>query len=325
METFRYSRIRAYQLCPQRHHYEYVEGIKTKPNPAMLMGQLFHECLEHYYKDDGKIGETLEKYQKAVLADEIPEELDQLEYTLTNYCQMYSDDIKNEEIVMCEEQLEDALGKGERFTIKADRVVYNKNTRQYILRDTKTSKKGPTRTHDDVYHNSQLLTYIPFIEDKLGVKIDAMEIDEVRFAKLIPPPLNNNGKPTGDRKRLTLTTYEDYYDLLCSMELEEAPEYQNVLDFMRCKPHPLFRRTRAHVSSREVISNNMQDIFNTYKLIKCEHVFRNRGPLCRTCSYKALCNLDMHGVSEASRAAAIVNLYRQITPDEEVESQISSE
>src|SRR5690606_26338621 len=110
-----------------------------------------------------------------------------------------------------------------------DKVVEDEETGLIILRDTKTTSKSLKYTYNDVAYNQQLLFYVPFVEKELGIEIDAIQIDEVRIARLFSVPINKNGKPSTDKGRNELVTYEDYYNTLKIMKLDKAPEYQSIL------------------------------------------------------------------------------------------------
>jgi CRISPR/Cas system-associated exonuclease Cas4 (RecB family) len=135
--------------------------------------------------------------------------------------------------------------------------------------------------------------------------VDQYEIDEVRLAKIQPVPLNLNGKPTADKKRLGLVLYEDYYNKLCEMGLESEPEYQAILDYLEKRGHPLFKRTNVQLLDQNILASNIDDISQTYKSIKEGHDNRVRGKLCEYCPYQELCNLDFYMPDDESREIMI--------------------
>jgi CRISPR/Cas system-associated exonuclease Cas4 (RecB family) len=141
--------------------------------------------------------------------------------------------------------------------------------------------------------------------------VDEYEIDEVRLAMIQPVPINANGKPTADKKRLGLVLYEDYRNKLCEMGLENEPEYAAILDYLEKRGHPLFKRTKVQLLDQNILASNIQDIAQTYEKIKLGHDNRVRGKLCEYCAYQELCNLDFYMPDDDSRAILINKLKKQ--------------
>ena len=44
-----HSQIRAYNECPKKYYYSYVEGIQPPINEKLLLGELFHAAIEEYF------------------------------------------------------------------------------------------------------------------------------------------------------------------------------------------------------------------------------------------------------------------------------------
>lgn len=319
-EKFSYSRIQTYNTCPRKHKYCYVEGIRVPENYNTIPGKLFHKCCELYLecsKDPSKMPDTYERIQ------EIYEEFDMLaatgkiklepgllKYIFELYLYHYKERFEEETTILVEYEFQETLEDGDIFVGTIDEIYSYKG--MTILRDRKTSLSKLKYTYDDVKFNQQLLVYLPFGEDKLGLKIDAIEIDEVRFAKLQEVPLIKNGTPTKDKNKLDLVTYEAYYNKLCEMCLEDEKEYKSILEYLAKRGHPLFNRIRVQILEDRIINSNAQDILDMYKSIKLskDNGFRSRSILCNYCEYRELCNLDMESPDEDLRTAVIEKLLR---------------
>lgn len=289
MGNFSYSRLSTYNQCPRKHSYMYEEKISTEQNEFLILGDLFHQCLDKAYKGEDYTS-VLNEYETKVTVGAVSTESGLLAYVVEKYLEYY--DITKEETIGSELRLEEDWEDGDTFTGVVDRIINLDGLN--IIRDTKTTLKPLKYTQDMVKYNAQLLTYCSMVQDHMDLIIDAYEIDEVRLAKLQPVPINLNGKPSADKSKLGLVTYEDYYFKLCEMELENAPEYQGVLDYLQKRGHPLFKRTRVQLLDQNMLSANIQDLYDSYKGIKSGNKQRVRGPLCDYCAYKQLCELDYY-------------------------------
>lgn len=47
-----YSGISAYQQCPRKYLYIYIDKKPTKPAPALFFGSVIHDCLEYLHRPD---------------------------------------------------------------------------------------------------------------------------------------------------------------------------------------------------------------------------------------------------------------------------------
>lgn len=307
MNRFDYSRIKTYQMCPKKHDYVYNQQIESLGNKSLICGKLFHSCLEGFYDDNAELTEkSIKEFEGYCKTGKLELEPDLLEYVLTKYVQYYGDDDKNEKHLAIEAEFLYNLSKTDEFYCRVDRIVYNSVTKLTTLRDTKTTFNKLKYTFDDVNYNTQLLTYVPFIENEMHIKVDQIQIDEVRLCKLQPVPINANGKPSGDKHRLELVRFDEYYDTLCTMGLEKNKEYINVLEFLQNRGDPMFNRVSAQLLDPQIVSSNMTDVDDTYENIKkCDSKYRIRGPLCNYCSYKELCKLDMMNASDSLREVEI--------------------
>lgn len=295
MNRFDYTRIKTFQMCPKKHDYIYNQEIKGEGNFKMRVGTLFHAALDaHYCDEEEKLDKVFKDFRALVSDTSEDVELDLLEYVFTKYLHYYVTSDSDEEILASEQEIIDEIDPDNEFYLRLDRLIHKKSTGQIILRDTKTTLNKLKYTYEDVAYNQQLLTYVPFIEAKTGLKIDAVEIDEVRLCKLQPVPLNANGKPTADKGRLEFTTLEDYEDTLHSMGLYGDKAYANALEYLAKRGHPMFNRINAQILDPSIVQSNLNDTYDTYSSIqKADSKFRNKGPLCKSCEYYSLCKLDM--------------------------------
>lgn len=297
-----YSRLKCFQNCPLKHHYIYNEQIRADKNEFILLGSLFHNILEHYYSGDiDLIDDDLKEYKGLCQSQAVSTHVKMMEEVFNEYRLHYLDSDRDEEILCVEAEFTDDIDKDNEFYLRIDRLVHDKKRNLVILRDTKTTVNALKYKFEDVNFNQQLLTYVPFVENELNLKIDAIEIDEVRLARLEQPLINKNGKPTSDKRKLGLVTLEEYTETLKATNCFGKPEYNNAIEYMEKRGHPLFNRIQAPIFDRNIIDSNLQDMFSTFKLIQTDKIFRHRSPLCNYCGYKELCNLDRTYPDQQSR------------------------
>ena len=300
MSNFSYSRLSSYNSCPRKHSYMYEEKIYTEGNEFLILGDLFHQCIDKATKGED-YSTVINDYETKVKIGAVSTESGLLEYVVERYLAYY--DITSEEVIGSELVLEEEWEDGDTFKAIVDRLIEKDG--MVILRDTKTTLKALKYTTNQVKYNSQLLTYCSIVQDHMNIMVDAYEIDEVRLAKLQPVPINMNGKPSADKNKLSLVLYEDYYNKLAEMGLENAPEYQGVLDYLEKRGHPLFKRTQCQLLDQNILSANIQDLYQTYKSAKSGSKQRVRGPLCDYCAYQDLCNADFYLIDQDSRQIII--------------------
>lgn len=304
MSNFSFSRLSTYNQCPRKHRYMYEEKIYTEGNEFLILGDLFHQCLDKYSKGES-YEPVISDYEAKIKVGVLTTETGMLEEVVKRYIDYYQPD---EEIIASEYVIEEEWEDGDTFKGIIDRIVSNDNI--ITIRDTKTTQSPLSYTTNQVKFNTQLLTYCSLVQENLNMVVDEYEIDEVRLAKIQPVPINANGKPTADKKRLGLVLHEDYYNKLCEMGLENEPEYAGVLDYLEKRGHPLFKRTKVQLLDQNILASNIQDIAQTYQKIKLGHDNRVRGKLCDYCAYQELCNLDFYMPDEDSRAILINKLKK---------------
>ncbi len=44
-----HSQIRAYNECPRKYCFAYIEGIQPPVNEKVFLGEVFHSAIEHYF------------------------------------------------------------------------------------------------------------------------------------------------------------------------------------------------------------------------------------------------------------------------------------
>lgn len=301
---FSFSRFRTYHTCPKQHYYRYVELVETAEPPQVMPGKLFHEAVEKTLKQQD-ITPLFKEFERLVDTGVLAMDRDQLEYTVNAYFNYYEKDYLRENTLLVEGNIQEPLDGDDYMTVVIDQVYEFAGIT--VLRDIKTSLTKLKYTDMNVKENQQMLAYIPYAEQHLGVKIDAVEIDEVKFGKIQEVPYTKAGRPSSDRAKIANVLYEDYWNALCEQGLENEDMYKGALDYLEKRGHPLFNRIKAHVSERMYIDTNLDDLNMTYQLIKGDideadiPQYRVRGPLCNYCDYRELCDLDMTSPSDTDR------------------------
>ena len=298
---FSFSRIDCYNRCPRKHYYQYIEKIPTEGNKSLIAGGLFHKGVEKL-STDGDIKEVIDKYKQFVLSGSLDTPEDLMQNILTRYYGHYKNE--QEKILAVEWKFSDDLGNGDMYSGVIDKII-ELDDGTVKIRDTKTTFSALKTEPDIVRFHQQLMSYVPFVEEAFGVKVSEIEIDEVRLADLDPIPLNANGKPSADKRKLGLVLFEDYYNKLAEMGLDEAPEYQSILDWLDKRGHCLFRRVSIQILDDAIIDSNIKDIYDSYESCRAGKTHRVITPLCEWCGYKDLCRLDYFCPSDDDRGIMI--------------------
>jgi hypothetical protein len=293
-----WSRINRFRTCPKQYYYSYIEELEGQPNESLLLGSLMHRMIDAYYTGVEDLEVIQDEYESLIRQNLVTQSRTLLKSVLASYIQYYDKEIAEEKIVASEQSIVTEWDGEDQIEIIIDKVVERDGL--ITLRDHKTTT-GPLKyTTDNVQYNNQLLLYATVLQDASNISVDAVEIDEIRLGELEEPPRNKNGKPTADIRQLTFTTYESYYNTLASMELEDAPEYQNALAQLEKRGHPLFRRLTVMLN-QELLSNVMEDTHITYTRLKENKFERNVGRLCDWCEFKELCRLDYYNPTDEDR------------------------
>lgn len=305
VNRYSYSRFKTFHICPRKHHYQYVEQIETEDSETTIPGKLFHKCIEQYLNGED-MSNTFKEFKDLCISGKLNLEPDLLEYIVSKYLQYYYNDYESEQTIIVEKEYTESLEGEDYITLIVDQAFEKDNL--ITIRDIKTTLKKLKYTHEDIVHNQQLLLYVPYVENDLQTKVNMIQIDEVRMAKLTNIPINANGKPTADRRRLELVAYEDYLELLQTMDLDTEREYQPILEYLQKRGHPLFNRITVQILDAASTDANALDMLNTYTTIKKQlenptnnSSYRIRGPLCNYCAYKQLCEYDMQGITQIER------------------------
>lgn len=301
---FSFSRFSKFHVCPRQHHYAYVEQIESEAvNAFTKPGGLFHEAIEKFLKDED-MNRPIEEFRDLCRKGELEMEPDTLEAIVKEYLQYYRDDYAMENTLLVEHKVEDYFDEKHYLSAYIDQAYEREG--MVVVRDLKTTTRRLKYTHDNVETNQQLLLYAAYAEQYLGRPIDAIEIDEVKLAKMGEVPITNSGKVSIDKRKLDGVTYDMYYEELCERGLEDDKNYQDILDWLKKRGHPLFNRVRVQVLNKAVLKDNVNDLYNTYEqMVTGKVMYRVRGPLCNYCDYKELCKLDMHAPTDADRKILI--------------------
>ena len=158
----------------------------------------------------------------------------------------------------------------------------------------------------------QLLTYVSEVEKRLGEQVDSIEIDEVRLAKLdTEVPCVSNHRPSTSLDALSLTTAELYRDELERQNLLNDPKYQNVLQKLEQRGHPLFRRIKVQISNRNILETNAEELQSLYVGAAIDLRYRIKDASgCWMCPYKDICEHDQYKVDDVLREQLIKKLMR---------------
>lgn len=309
-KRYSYSRFKTHQICPKKEDYEYKQLIEPEDSEPLLLGKIFHSLIETITTKADRTP-LLKQYEFYCSTGKITKPVDLMRYMIELYEEYYYYEDINEQVIAVEKEIEMKLDKGDYFVMRLDKLIEKKDSGLVYLRDTKTTSGNLSSTLDDAISNQQLLLYIPFAEPYFKLKIDVVELDEVRFAFLEDVPMNKNGMPSADRKRLGLVTYEAYYNKLCEMDLQEDPLYLRTLDWLESRGHPLFKRVAHQIVDRNIINANLIDMQGVLSSIRQGNVYRNPGWQCNHCPFKKLCDLDKFFPDERDREIIIGSIKRK--------------
>jgi len=301
INRYSFSRFRIFHQCPRRHMYQYVEQIPTADNMTAMPGKIFHEAVALILMDQDPTPK-FQEFSTLCMNGQLDMDPKLMEFIVREYFNYYADDFVKEKTLLIEHEVTEPLEGDDNLIVIIDNVHERMDSGITVLRDMKTSLSGFKYDLDAVKSNQQLLLYVPYAEKEIQNKIDAVQIDEIRLAMLEPVPVNNNGKPSTDKRRLTNVTYEAYYEYLESIGLEDDKLFKEVLEYLEQRGHPLFNRVTHQILDPNQIDTNITDMWNTYEAMKSLTInYRVRGPLCNWCPFKELCELDMFNPTEVDR------------------------
>lgn len=307
IHRYSYSRLSTFKDCPRKHHYIYVEQLPEPENEYTLSGSLFHKAVE-YILSGKDPDEVYKEWHEAVDQGRMHIERDLLEYIVNLYFTHYYKDYGEEDTVIVEQTFTRALDDPDYFVMKLDQGYRLRG--MLGVRDIKTTRGMLKYNQENVQGNMQLLTYVPAIEDYLGEKVDFVEIDEVRLAKLADQvPLIKNGKPSTSLETLSLVTAELYRDELEKQNLLNDQKYQNVLYLLEQRGHPLFNRVRVQLLNRNLIDSNEEEIESLYTAASIDTKYRIKDTSkCFMCPFKQICEHDEQVGGEKFREQLVENI-----------------
>jgi hypothetical protein len=294
-------------MCPRRHHYAYIEQLPEPQNEYALSGSLFHKAIE-YVLTGKDTDEVYQEWHEAVDQGRMKIERDLLEYIVNLYFTHYYKDYNEEETVIVEQTFNKSLDGEDYFVTKLDQAYRLRGL--LGVRDTKTTRGQLKYNLENVSNNMQLLTYVPAVEDYLNEKVDFIEIDEVRLAKLATEvPLIKNGKPSTSLEMLSLVTADLYREELEKQNLLNDQKYQNVLFLLEQRGHPLFNRVRVQLLNRNILDSNEEEIESIYTAASIDTKYRIKDhQKCFMCPYKQICEHDEQIGGEKFREQLIENI-----------------
>ena len=306
IHRYSFSRLETFKTCPRKHHYLYVEQLPEPTNEYLLKGKLFHKAVETILKGED-IEPIYQEWKDNVDQGIINCDRDQLEYSINMYFSFYYKNYEEENTIAIEQDFEKPLEDQDFFVGKIDQI-YDKNN-LLVVRDMKTTGSPLKYSFDMVKDNMQLLTYVEPTEKLLNRKVDAIEIDEVRLAKLDESvPLNKNGKPSKSLDTLSLTTAELYRDELERQNLLDDPGYAAVLALLEQRGHPLFNRVLVQLSNRNLLDDNNEEMASLYLGAALDIKYRiKETSKCFMCPFRQICEHDQYGAGDLLRNKIIEN------------------
>lgn len=298
MGRYSHSKIDTFKNCPKQYDYQNVQDLEPIEESIHLqVGKLFHSALEAISTfQDYQI--YLNEFALLVRKGLLPNcEEDTLELVVKEYLRVYGREDAEDEIIFIEEKFEHLTSEGDVVSGKVDKI-FKRNGFIYN-RDYKTTIKKLKYTEPSVTVNFQLNFYDYVLDHDYDLEVDFNQIDEVLIRSLSEVPYLNNGKPTKDKKKLAFVLYEDYYEALTDLGLEDDEEYRNILLDLNERGHPLFRRITVPVI-KELRNNIYQEYLTVIKVAELNPAYRVAGPLCDYCPFKQICTMELQGGQDES-------------------------
>lgn len=307
IHRYSYSRLETFKTCPRKHHYLYVEQIPEPENEYALSGKYLHRAIEAVLKGE-ELDELYKEFHNDVDSGKIRLDRDQLEYTVGLYFSYYYREYEKENTLLVEQEFTRKLEDQDYFVMVNDQTLESNG--MVIVRDVK-STRGPLKySHEDVLTNMQLLTYVPDIEKHLNRKVDAIQIDEVRMAKLATQvPLIQRGRPSTSLDALSLVTADLYREELERQGLLDESKYKNVLALLEKRGHPLFNRITIQLTNRAILDTNEEELQNLYLGASLDLKYRIKDrSRCFLCPFHGICEIDEFQGGEKSRENIIESI-----------------
>lgn len=192
--------------CKYAFYLHYIAGYEEAPNAYAQFGTICHETLEKYLKGELDMFDLSQYYQdhySEIVTCDFPSnkyaDLGQKTYDSgLEYFNNINFDFEKYEVLGVEKELNFKVGKYP-FKGYADAVYRDKETREIILRDHKTSSfkylknGGVSKTnleHYTAFKRQEYLYCIPLIEE-YG-KVDKLSWNMIRDQRIIEIPFNED-------------------------------------------------------------------------------------------------------------------------------------
>lgn len=293
MARYSHSKIDTFKKCPKQYDYENVQNLEPlEENVHLTVGKLFHSTLEAImtFKD---YDEYLKEFAGLVRKGLLPGcDEDTLKVTVEEYLKHYNEIDAHNDIIYVEKKFEHLTPNLDVISGVID-LFYARHGFNYC-KDYKTTLNKLKQQQKDVVSNRQINFYSYVLEKDMSHDVHFMEIDEVHIHRLDPVPYLNNGKPSKNVRLLAYVRYEDYYEALSLLGLENDDEYRNVLLTLTDRGHPLFRRITVPVV-KELRDNVYKEYLSVIKAIEPNPAYRVKGPLCAYCPFQTICDMEFQG------------------------------
>lgn len=293
MGRFSHSKLETFKQCPKRYDYNYAQDLNPiEESPNLTVGKLFHGVLEalENFEDPKPFYDEFAILVRKGLVNGCNE--DTLKITVEEYLRHYNKIDADNETLYVEEKFEHLTKDSNVISGIIDKV-YRRHDKVYV-QDHKTTLNKLKYSIRDVTVHGQLNFYSHVLDYDYDMPNDFLEIDEICIRPLNGVELNKDGTPTTDTRKLAWTTYEDYFDVLQTLGLEDDPKYENILKLLKTRGHPLFRRTTVPVNelTRTNVYNEYISLADTVENVE---PYRVKGPLCDYCPYQEMCYLELQG------------------------------
>ena len=291
------SRLKDWRRCHKLHDYKWNQHLKRKfPPRPMLVGQIVHEMLDCYAKDQDPLLALSEHERKLKpFLREDPETYGDLIHTCgtlyANYVEHYREDGLTFEASELEVELEMGYFK---VVIHIDKLVSDPQVRLWVM-DHKCMKSIP----DQKRRMADLqLTVYPFVYNLKHPKqrVNGIIWDYIRTKLPVVPDQLKNGELS---KRSNMdTTFETYKAEITRLGLDEA-NYADILESLKQKGNTFYDRVYLPTANDEMTSQVWEDLLMTSEDISDSgetHTDRNLSFDCDRCQFFELCKEELRGL-----------------------------
>jgi hypothetical protein len=347
--VLRGSEYTDFLTCRKKWLYGWVEKITPKrPNNKLFFGTAFHKWLEEYYNTGcNKLSADLvtsvwinDQDTSGMEQTELDELMALLKGVATNYDKTYQENDSQWKILATELE----------FVIKLEDELYMTGTIDLVYEVDGKIRFSDHKTVSSISQyeekskmDRQISRYwwvlkmiasgIAMVKNAQSewVQMDSLigkEIDGFDYnliLKDVPKPPELLKKGGLSKAKNQKTTYELYLNKLDELQLYPA-EYTEILEHLKNKPDPYFKRINVQRTSSELDSAAWEFLYTAgdihdVKLMIAEHpdrleplTYRNIGTHCdHMCQFKTLCQTTIEGgnVSLVKNLAYIKNEERQ--------------